>query len=218
MPDIDLIPGDYRAWIAQRRLVRKAAALTIAVNLAVIAAGGLLALATAKADARADGLQAANSITGQQQQQLQQLTDQQAVYEKQWSLLRGLRAGAAIEDVFSLIDRALVADKLWFLEWGFKRAGIVVDGATADAQTGYFVIVSETSNGRASVEFDVETHMRIRGQASDHQALSSFVRALFEEPDVKDVNVQRTGSASYGNGRVVEFDLVIVLQSDYRET
>jgi hypothetical protein len=40
------------------------------------------------------------------------------------------------------------------------------------------------------------------------------VRSLFEQPDIKDVSVQRTSLTNYANGRVVSFDLTIVLNSD----
>ena len=149
--------------------------------------------------------------------QLQALKDQQVEFERRWSLLRGLRAGAAVDEIFTLIDRAIVAGDLWFLDWSFRRAGVIVDGQQRGVETGYFVIVAENNPGSAP-DLTVETHMTIRGQAVDHQALSNFVRALFEEPAIKDVNVQRTSLTNYANGRVVEFDVTVVLNSTYRES
>ena len=79
-------------------------------------------------------------------------------------------------------------------------------------------IVADNNDPLAAPDLTVETHMTIRGQAIDHQALSKFVRALFEEPAINDVNVQRTSLTNYANGRVVEFDITVVLNSRYRES
>ncbi|MDX1516737.1 MAG: hypothetical protein R3288_07850 [Woeseiaceae bacterium] len=218
MAEIDLIPREYRTWLEQQRMLRNALIAIALVNLAVIAAGALLSHSVRQANALATRLQADNAITQQQQLRLQQLKDQQAIYEQQWSLLRGLRAGAAVEDIFSLIDRSLVGDRLWFLDWNFRRAGIVIDGQTRGTETGYFIIVSETADPTETAELEVETRMSIHGQASDHEALSSFVRGLFGQPDIKDVNVRRTMTTNYANSRVVEFDITVILQSEYKGT
>lgn len=216
MADIDLIPGDYRAWLDQKRVLRNGAILFVIVNALVLASGAWLAYRVDAGEALAARLQAENAITQQQQLQLQQLKDQQAMYEQQLSLLTGLRAGAAVEDIFTLIDRSLVANRLWFLDWGFRRAGIVVDGEERSTETGYFVIVDDTNAPGESPNLEVETRMSIHGQATDHQALSSFVRALFEQPDVRDVSVQRTSSTSVGARRAVEFNITVILHSEYR--
>ena len=148
---------------------------------------------------------------------MEQLQQQHAEYERQLGLLRGLRAGAAVDEIFAIIDRALTERDLWFLDWEFRRAGVVVDGAQRGVETGYFVIVDEENNNGSDRDWQVETHMTIHGQAKDHQALSTFVRALFDQSEIKDVNVQKTSSTSYGNGRVVEFDMTITLNSAVRE-
>ena len=218
MTDIDLIPVDYREWLARQSLLRQygiAAAVLVALTLGLALALGHSA---AEAQARVVQLKSESAITQQQQMQLQALKDQQAEFERRWSLLRGLRAGAAVDEIFSLIDRAIIAGDLWFLEWSFRRAGIIVDGQQRGVETGYFVIVADNDDPLAAPDLTVETHMTIRGQAVDHQALSKFVRALFEEPAIKDVNVQGTSLTNYANGRVVEFDITVVLNSKYRES
>ena len=60
--------------------------------------------------------------------------------------------------------------------------------------------------------------MSIRGQAQDHQALSGFVRALFEQDLIKDVSVQRTSRTELGTRRVVDFDITVVLNSSSTES
>lgn len=218
MADIDLIPVDYRDWLVRRAVLLKFAVTLVLVNFVIFATGLTLGNLTDQQQARAAQLKTENSITQQQQAQLQQLKDQQLEYERRWSLLRGLRAGAAIDDIFSLIDRSIVAGDLWFLDWSFRRAGVIVDGEQRGVETGYFIIVSDKDDPLASPDLSVETHMVIHGQARDHQALSTFVRALFEQPDIKDVNVQKTSQTSYGNGRVVDFNMTVVLNSVSRDS
>lgn len=214
MNEIDLIPVEYRNRRKQQSLLQKSVVGLVAVNALVFGAGLALGHSAKQADARVLQLKAENAISQQQQDQLQQLTDQQAEYERRWSLLRGLRAGAAVDEIFALIDASVVPGELWFVDWSFRRAGVIVDGQQRGIETGYFIIVDPL----VAAEMSVETHMTIRGQAKDHQALSKFVRALFEQRDIKDVNVQKTSQTGYANGRVVEFDLTVVLNSTFRDS
>lgn len=218
MSEIDLIPVDYRDWLSRRATLLKYAAVLLTVNILILAMGLLLARMTSQQQLRADTLKTENAITQQQQTHLQQLHEQQLEFERRWSLLRGLRAGAAVDDIFTLIDRSIVAGDLWFLDWSFRRAGVIVDGEQRGVETGYFVIVADKNDPFAREDLSVETHMTIHGQAKDHQALSKFVRALFEQPDIKDVNVQKTAQTDYGNGRVVDFHLTVVLKSASRHS
>lgn len=218
MAEIDLIPNDYRTWLGQQSLLRRYVVMFAAINILVLIASIGIGQLAQRSQQQAVQLKAENAITQQQQMQLQQLKEQQNEYERQWSLLRGLRAGAAIDDIFTLIDRSLISGDLWFLEWSFRRAGVIVDGEQRGVETGYFIIVSEETDPFADPDLEVETHMTIHGQARDHQALSKFVRALFEQDDIKDVNVQKTSQTDYANGRAVDFDMTIVLNSTYRES
>lgn len=213
MAELDLIPSDYRNWISQRAMLRQYIIIFAVLNLAVLASSGALAQLSKSAMQTVQDLQSQSAITEQQQVQLEQLRAQQSEYERRWSLLRGLRAGAAVEDIFLIIDRALRGNDLWFVDWSFRRAGVVVDGETRDVETGYFLIVLEDGSFSDDSEWQVETHMTVNGQARDHEALSRFVRALFEQPSIKDVSVQKTTQTEYANGRVVDFELTIVLNS-----
>jgi len=211
--ELDLIPQDYRNWLEQRAMFRQYVILFAILNVIVLASSGALAQLSRRATETAQDLQSQSAITEQQQAQLEQLRAQQSEYERRWSLLRGLRAGASVEDIFRIIDEALSNRDLWFVDWSFRRAGVVVDGETQDVETGYFLIVLEDGNYDDDTEWQVETHMTINGQARDHQALSTFVRALFEQSSIKDVSVQKTSLTDYANGRVVEFELTVVLNS-----
>jgi len=216
MAEINLIPNDYRNWLDQQALLRNYVVAFAVLNVLIVATAGALGEFADRSRDRVVQLKSENAITQQQQTQLEQLKDQQVEYERQWSLLRGLRAGAAIDDIFSLIDQALVPGDLWFLDWSFRRDGIIVDGEQRGVETGYFIIVSEDQNPLIDPDLEVETHMTIHGQASDHQALSKFVRALFDQPGIKDVNVQKTSQTDYANGRVVDFDMTLVFNSTFK--
>ena len=217
MADIDLIPQDYRNWLTQQSTLRRYLIAFVAVNFALVAVAVVLNQSAGRAGAEAAQLKSRNAITQQQQMQLEQLQQQHAEYERQLDLLRGLRAGAAVDEVFATIDRAITERDLWFLDWNFRRAGVVVNGEQRGVETGYFIIVDDSQDGALSDDLKVATHMTIHGQAKDHQALSTFVRALFDQSAIKDVNVQRTSSTGYGNGRVVEFDMTITLNSAVRD-
>ncbi|MDJ0709614.1 MAG: PilN domain-containing protein [Woeseiaceae bacterium] len=216
MASIDLIPNDYRVWLSQRRTLR-AAGIVLGATAALIFGGATAVGNAARASQQeAADLRVRNAITQQQQQDLQAMKAQQAEYERQWSLLRGLRAGAAVEDIFRIVDESLDGDKLWFVDWSFRRAGVIVDGEQRGVETGYFIIVSQEDGAPAEHDYAVETHMSIHGQAHDHQALSAFVRALFEQELIKDVSVQRTTRSDLGARRVVDFDITVVLNSSPR--
>jgi hypothetical protein len=214
MNELDLIPQDYRDKLEQRAIYRQYLIAFAVLNILVLAFGGLFVQLTKQTTGRIQELQSQNAITELQRVQLEELTAEQNDFERRWSLLRGLRAGAAIEDIFTIVDRALVGNDLWFVNWSFRRAGVVVDGETRTIEAGYFLIVPSDEQPGEMPEWQVETHMVLEGRAIDHQALSTFVRSLFEHPDIKDVNVRRTSLTDFAEGRVVNFDLTIVLNSD----
>lgn len=214
MSDLDLIPEDYRNKLTQRAMLGRYLIAFVILNILVLASAGAFSHMARQATAHIQDLKSHSAITEQQQARLEQLATQQSDYERRWSLLRGLRAGAAVEDIFRIIDRALVNDDLWFVDWSFRRAGVVVDGETRTVETGYFLIVPADGQASEVPDWQIETHMSLEGRALDHQALSRFVRALFEQPDIKDVSVRRTSLTDYANDRVVSFDLTIILNSD----
>lgn len=217
MADIDLIPNDYRTWLSQRSLLRRYVTVIVVVNVLIVVANFGLGELAKQTQAQVVQLKSENAITQQQQIQLEQLRDQQTDYERQWSLLRGLRAGAAIDDIFTLIDQSLVAGDLWFLDWSFRRAGVIVDGEQRGVETGYFIIVADDGSPLGNPDLKVETRMTIHGQARDHEALSRFVKALFQQPGIKDVNVQKTSQTDYANGHAVDFDMTLVFNSALRD-
>lgn len=218
MIEIDLIPADYRRRIDQWRAIRRAAVVFGCLVVAAIVAGQLITAQVTKLEARVAQLQSRNAISQQQRDQLEVLRSEEASLERQWSLLRGLRAGAAAEDIFAIVDSALSGKDIWFLNWEFRRAGVIVGDADRGVDTGYFIVVPANDPSGTAPDWQVETHMNIQGQAKDHQALSTFVRALFEQRHIVDVSVRKSSLTDYAGGRAVSFDMTVVLASPLRES
>lgn len=216
MADLDLIPHEYRHWLRQRRILIRYAASIVALGVACLLTTAVLAHQTSQQQADIAAIKSANQLAEQQIAQIEQLAARRTELEHRWSLLRGLRAGTAIDEIFTLIDDSIGDGELWFLNWSFRRAGIIVDGEKRGIETGYFILVN-TADEQTDSNLSVETHMTIHGQARDHQALSRFVRALFEQPGIKNVSVQKTSQAHYGSGLVIDFDMTLILYSDIQD-
>lgn len=214
MLSIDLIPADYRANLRMRRLL----------GLCVACCAGFLLLSAGTAYALNKKIQTVKQATeqarlqyamsAQQREQIERLDGGLAALDQELNLLKGLRSGAAAEDLFVIIDRALPGDDVWFVDWQFRRAGVLVPDTVRTVNTGYFIVVPAGQQQDTKAPWQVETHMKINGQATDHAALSRFVRGLFEQPEVQDVKLNRTQVRRFANISVVDFDLAVVLYND----
>ncbi len=132
----------------------------------------------------------------------------------EWTLLQGLRSGAAAEDLFVIIDQALPGTDVWFEKWKFRRAGVVVPDNTRTVNTGYLILVTDSNASASDAQWQVETHMSIVGHARDHAALSRFVRGLYDHTEIQEVKLNQTRVREYSNTTVVDFELAIVLHSE----
>lgn len=211
---INLIPNEYRVQLRKQQMIVRSLFAVVIVNGLLASTALALKLSTQQTNSDIATLRTANAIAEQQSEQLVSLKATEEELRQRWSLLRGLRAGAAIEDIFAIIDRSVVMGDLWFLNWRFLRAGVTLDGRERDIETGYFIVVDTSAEPRTERRFEVRTEMSISGQAKDHQALSEFVRALYSQPDVVKINLAKTTRGDYGAGVVVNFDLSISLTSD----
>lgn len=219
MSEIDLIPTDYRnrRWLGRwlRKILSGAGSV---IFLGAITAVTLV-YQTAELEAEATRLEEQRAVTTQQRNELEQLSQKRQALARQLSMLRGLRSGAPAETVFLTIDRAIANIDVWFVDWNFNRAGVLVpEDQAKTVNTGYFIVVPEGETGSEGQAWMVETHMTIRGRAQDHDALSRFVKGLFAQPAVVDVRVQKTAMRRYQNGDLVDFDLAIVLNSEARSS
>lgn len=211
MAEFDLVPRDYRLRLALRQWLQRLGifmAMVVAVNLS---SGAALALAGNQLDSQIQALQTQQAMTAQQRVQLESLDARIGELHEQWQVLSALRSGVPAEQIFVTIDKAIADMDVWFGEWAFTRAGSAGDGTSATVNTGYFIVVPDGAEPVEAPAWQVRTHIRIKGQARDHGALSRFVRALFERARVDDVRVQRTSLRRYANASVVDFELAIVL-------
>jgi len=214
MSDIDLIPQAYRTWLWQARWIKRSALLLGGLAGLLIVSSMALGVATANAKSRVEALQQRQAVTAQQRADMERLGVEKSELEQQFHLLSGLRSGAAAGDMFVTIDRALTSDDVWFLEWQFRRAGVMAGEDVRTVNTGYFIVVPDGAEQLAADELRVQTHMTIRGQARDHSALSGFVRRLFAQPEIDDVRILRTALNSGRQTSIVNFELAVVLNTN----
>ena len=216
MSDIDLIPLAYRTRRWQSRYVKNAAIVLGCLLAALLLALFQLSRATSDTRARVEALEKRQAVTAQQRVDLERMGEEKNQLENQLRLLLGLRSTVAAEQMFVTIDRALTSDDVWFLEWDFQRAGVIVNNELRTVNTGYFIVVPDGAQPPAPGNLPVQTNMTINGQARDHSALSRFVRGLFAQPEIDDVRIRRTTQSTHNNITTVYFDLAIVLNSAAR--
>ena len=211
MSDIDLIPTDYRNRIWLQGRARVVASVVVLVMLALLLALGALHYLSGKAATQITALQSQQAITAQQREQLSQLDGHRAELESRLNLLSGLRSGAPASAMFVTVDRAMVEGEVWFQDWEFNRAGSVVEEKQQTSSNGYFIVLPAAGGSTGTESWKIETHMKIRGQAKDHSALSGFVRRLYQQPEIQDVRILNTSVAA--NSPFVDFNLAVTVNS-----
>ena len=213
MNDIDLIPTDYRRRRWFERNVKRFAASVAAVVMIAGASYAGLQRAIKQINEEIDSLQGKEEITVRQRTELSQLTEEKARYESQIRLLEGLRSGISAESMFTTIDRAMAGNDVWFVDWEFRRTGVVVEHEWDKTEAGYFIVLPSSANGKNGEAWKIETRMSIKGQARDHSALSTFVTRLLSQPEIQAVHVLSSSQRAYKKRRVVEFDLAVVVNT-----
>ncbi len=213
MNDIDLIPTDYRRRRWFERNAKRFGAAVAAVAMITGASYAGLQHATQQINLEIERLQGKEEITVRQRTELSQLTEEKARYESQIRLLEGLRSGISAESMFTTIDRATAGNDVWFVDWEFRRTGVVVEHERDKTEAGHFIVLPSSANGKNVEAWKIETHMSIKGRARDHSALSKFVTRLLAQPEIQDVHVLSSAQRTYKKRRVVEFDLAIVVNT-----
>jgi type IV pilus assembly PilN-like protein len=208
MREVDLIPQSYRRERARTRWIKLIA--SAAAGLVVSTAAARIALDAAVNDLRARNatLEARQSTTIQEGNQLATLTADGDRYRQQLYLLKGLRSGTAATNLFRIVDEAMVGQELWFRNWQFRRAGVTNAEGQA-VETGYFIVVPD--GAKPAELWQVETHMTIAGQAKDHAALSEFVKRLLSQPGIETVRIRRSEQQRYEARSIVDFDVAVVI-------
>lgn len=215
MADIDLIPREYRYWLWQLVWLKKSAAGLCAALLVATVGYFYLDVSAAATQKKLQSLQQQQAITQQQQQQLEQLSNSKAELTRQWTLLNGLRGGTSVESILAVIDRALVDQQVWFLDWEFARAGHAAKQQRQTSSSGYFVVASGNRKGESGMpdRWQVDTHLTIKGQALDHAAFSGFVQRLLQQAEIADVKVVKTALSRISDVNIVDFDIAILVNN-----
>ncbi len=214
MSDIDLIPNEYRLWLWQLRWL-KGFGVALALLFIVYTAGYALTTNLLKNTvSEMAKLQKEKAITTMQRDKLQRLDDEQKELERQWTLLNGLRGGTTVQDILRVTDNAFSSNDLWFTNWQFARTGVVVDKKKRTLDSGYFIIVPTKNTGDKEGEaWEIQTHVKISGQALNHAALSGFVSRMLEQPQISNVRILQTSLLRTSAGSVVVFELAVMVGS-----
>ena len=159
-------------------------------------------------------LEKKKAITSQQQRVLESLQGQHQSIADKLAVLERLRGGAAAQEMFVAVDRALEGESVWFTSWSFLRAGSAVPREPQGINTGYFIVIPQGESADSEPAWQIKTHMEIKGQASDHAALSGFVRRLLDQPQISDIRVLKTRQHKYSQTTVVNFELAVIVNSN----
>ena len=214
---MNLIPEDYKRYLQQLHILQ----MWGIVMLVIIILSAVIGVAlNQKADAYQKEiviLEKKKAISSIQRGQLQGLEKDHKKLLKKHEILNKLRGGALAENMFVTIDRALAGNNVWFKNWRFERAGSKTSERQRGVNTGYFIVIPEgdNSNQKETEAWKILTHMEVDGEAMDHEALSSFVRRLLQQPQIGDVRILNTQQQAYTDKTVVNFRLVITVNSGY---
>jgi hypothetical protein len=214
---MDLVPADYRRYVLQLQMLKRWSRLVLVY--VVVAGVATIGLKYSSDDYQAQiiVLEKRKAISTHQRGILEELKQDHAQLAAKREILEKLRGGALAEDMFVNIDRALNGKDVWFKNWKFSRAGTRTNEPPKGVNTGYFIVIPEGDRtGQNEQEaWKIQTHMEVSGQATDHQALSSFVRRVLQQPQIGDVRILNTQQQAIAGQTVVDFRLVITVNSGF---
>ncbi len=217
---MDLIPEDYKRYLQQLHILQRWALLMFVLITLASAISFALDYKADEFEKEITVLEGKKAITSQQRNVLQILEKDHKKLLVKHNILEKLRGGAVAENMFVTIDRALDGNNVWFKSWSFERAGSKTSEQPKSVNTGYFIVIpeSERTNKKQQEAWKIQTHMEVDGEAKDHEALSSFVHRLLQQPQIGDVRILNTQQRSYADTTVVDFKLVITVNSGYRNS
>ena len=215
---MDLVPADYRRYLLQMRLLQRWGFAVLGyIALATLITLGLGYLSRDYQNEIVI-LEKKKAISSHQRGILEALKKDHGQLVAKRQILEKLRGGALAEDMFVNIDRALNGKDVWFKNWKFSRAGSKSTEPPKGVNTGYFIVIPEggdRADPKEQETWKIQTHMEVSGQATDHQALSSFVRRVLQQPQIGDVRILKTQQQAIADQTVVDFRLVITVNSRY---
>ena len=212
MAEIDLVPSDYRNRVMIYGWGKRLCVVLIGFLVFSLMVYVAFEVANRRIEKNVLLLQNRQQSVEQDRVALREITEKRDHYQRQWELLSYLRDSAAAARMFVIVDRAISAGDIWFLNWEFSRSGAMAVSPRESAGSGYFSVPSDNKNQGSGEAWEINTRMTIKGQASDHSALSRFVRSLYEQPEVDDVRILNTSRQN--SLKVVNFDMVITVNSE----
>lgn len=217
---MDLIPQDYKDYLQKLRVLKlSGVSILVFLTLSLLTAVSLKIITE---DYQKDivVLEQKKAISSQQRSVLQVLEKQRKQLVAKHQVLEKLRGGALAEDMFVNIDRSLSGKNVWFKNWSFIRAGSITSEEVSGVNTGYFIVIPENERAgkKQQAAWKIQTHMEMNGQAIDHEALSSFVRRALQQPQIRDVRILNTQTRTYNDTAVVDFRLIITVNTGHTST
>ena len=214
---MDLVPADYRRYIQQLQLLHRWGLFTLVIIAVSVSISLGLKYMASEYQKEIVVLEKKKAISSHQRGILQDLEKDRSLLTKKHRILEKLRGGALAEDMFVNIDRALNGKNIWFKNWKFIRAGSKTREKPRGVNTGYFIVIPEAdrANQKEKEAWQIQTHMEVSGQATDHEALSSFVHRVLQQPQIGDVRILNTQQQVNMDKTVVDFKLVIMVNSGY---
>lgn len=215
MASVDLIPAEYRYWTWQLLWLRRSIAIYIAVFAITLLSYFVFSNQAEQYHKQLVELQDKQAVTQLQQSTLEALTDQSIELQRQWDLLNGLRGGVAVTDILLDIDKALTDEQVWFVDWQFNRAGEIVDQQLSLEESGYFIMIKRNNSSDAAPEkWRINSHIKIKGEAIDHVAFSTFIQKLLDRPSVADVRVVNTRMQAVQDlTEVIGFEIAVLIDN-----
>ena len=212
MAEIDLIPSDYRNRVVIFDWLRRLIVALVVFMLLGVVIYVVLEVANKRLGEDVESLQNRQKSIALDRDALREISEKRDHFQRQWEMLKNLRDSKAAEKMFVIVDRAISAGDVWFLSWEFQRSDTFVEFLPDSPGEDYFVVLSGNKDDGTGEALQINTHMTIKGQASDHSALSKFVRRLYEQPEVKDVRILNTSLMNAA--KVVNFDMIVTVNSE----
>jgi hypothetical protein len=212
MAEIDLIPSDYRNRVVIFDWLRRLIVALVVFMLLGVVIYVVLEVANKRLGEDVESLQNRQKSIAMDRDALREISEKRDHFQRQWEMLKNLRDSKAAEKMFVIVDRAISAGDVWFLSWEFQRSDTFVEFLPDSPGEDYFVVLSGNKDDGTGEALQINTHMTIKGQASDHSALSKFVRRLYEQPEVKDVRILNTSLMNAA--KVVNFDMIVTVNSE----
>jgi hypothetical protein len=217
MHEVDLIPASYKERLKIKRWCQNFGFVLASVVVLVLGLRFVITNNTLALNSKIEIRQKDKQFSIEQQQKYNALVAQEVKLNKDLEILNGLRGGPSAKQIVLAVDRVMQED-VWFTQWTFSRDGEIATIQPATVQTGYFIIIPQVANGVPTQQtWKLSTHMEISGQALNHSGLSGFIKNLINQPEIDDVKVINTSLRSYTNSQVVDFNLVVIINNQYKD-